>query len=88
MHSDSEGAFVYIYVPASDLERSIEKMKSLVNKDNFILKDIEYVRKVDLEEWEEENNTESPTLADMKEALMKDIHLYSTFNSYQSEYEH
>ncbi len=88
MYPDSEGAFVYFYVPATDLERSIEKMRSFLNKDNFNLKDIEYVRRVDLDDWEDERNNESPSLADLKEALMKDIHLYSTFHSYESEYEH
>lgn len=57
-------------------------MKLLLDKDNFNLKCIDYVRIVDLEEWEEECSEDSPSLADLEEALMKDIHVYSTFNSY------
>lgn len=88
MHPDAVGAFVYIYVPALDLEKSIEKMKYLVDKDNFNIKEIDYVRTVDLDEWEEEGNEESPSLAELEEALSNDFHLYSVFHSFKSEYEH
>jgi hypothetical protein len=88
MYSESVGAFVYFYVPAIDLENSIEKMKTALDEDDFNLKNIDYVRTVDLEAWEGEENEESPSLAELEEALMKDFHLYSVFHSYESEYEH
>ena len=88
MNSDIEGAFVYFYVSAIDLETSIEKMKTALEEDDFNLKNIDYVRTVDLEAWEDEENEESPSLAELEEALKKDFHLYSVFHSYESGYEH
>ena len=57
---DAVGAVVYFYVAAETLESSIPKMKELLFQDNFQLINIDYIRAVDLKEWETENNTESP----------------------------
>ena len=88
INKDAAGAFVYFYVAAESLEESISKMKQFLLQDNFQLVDIDYIRTVNLEEWESENNTECPNLSELNSCFNNTSHLYSVFHSYLSKYEH
>jgi len=81
------GAVVYIYVPAENLEESIYKMKKTIKTDDFRLLNIDYVRTVNLEEWEGEENEECPTLEELKQSLIDGTHKYSVFHGYKSLYD-
>ena len=78
---------VYCYVPAEDLEESIDKLKEKLTTDDYGLLEIESVRLIDLELWEEEDNEDCPTLAELQQALTEGYSLYSTFFDYQAEYD-
>jgi hypothetical protein len=85
---DKSGVFVNLYVSAIDLEHSIDKMKEYIKQDHFSLKDIEHVRVIDIEEWHEERDKESPTPEELTQLLCKNVCIYGCFHSYEFEYEH
>jgi len=85
---DAAGAVTYIYLSAEDLESAVLEIKHLLYQDKLQLIGIDYIRTLDLEEWEAENNMESPSLSELQECLINTSHLYSAFHSYLSRHEH
>ncbi|MGX5173795.1 hypothetical protein ACUR5C_07210 [Aliikangiella sp. IMCC44653] len=86
--NDKAGAYVHLYVTAIDLELSIEKMKKYVELDNFSVKDIEHVRVIDLDDWDEERDDDSPTVEQLSQLILNNNFIYGEFHSYEFEYEH
>jgi hypothetical protein len=84
---DREGAYAYVYVPAEDLEESIELMKQALHNDKLELLDIEFCTRLYFDEWDADEDYH-PTLAELRAAIDSGAILYSPFYSYESHYEH
>ena len=80
------GAFVNIYVPANSLEEAIDIAKAALAKNEYRLIGLEWVIKLEFEEWEIEEG--EPSLSQLEELLNSNDYLFGRFYVYGSSDAH
>ncbi len=82
--SETETTFVSCYVPADDLESAIRLAKGQLKKDNYRVVDLEWAVKIDVQDWEPEDEN-APSKADLKGMRTSGNIAYGTFYCYEKD---